>query len=302
MNILLLQELTALMNSGEQMMIFTWGICVLKIGKWCRPSLVSVLTHLPEVSVLLQGRGKDPPCFLAWMPMTGVSLWDASDIPQDAYDWSNWFVWELLRVRRVLQEHRCVSALRRKRTWKLKRSEESVVDTFQPWMLKKGLGREGNKKSSVSQSEESSNILQQPEISFTVFVVLSSGVIGVLCKGLLSCSPRQKADSRPVTHILSFTALVVLCHLDIYSVTHCWESRGLPLYSKHCAMIIMRKWDKWQAFLPTRCHNLTTSYDTSWLGHCAVCSVDFTWLVVLAAVVKLRRRVVLGAVQSVNAP
>lgn len=184
-----------------------------------------------------------------------------------------------VRVWRVLQEHRCASALRRKRTWKVKWKEESVVDTFQLWALKKGLGREGNKKSSVSQSEESSNILQQPKISFTVFAVLSCGVIGVLCKGLLQCSPRQKADSSPVTHILSFTALVVLCHLDIYSVTHRWESRGLPLYSKHCATMIMRKWDKWQAFLPTRCHNPSASYDTSWLGHCAACSVRFTWLV-----------------------
>lgn len=42
---------------------------------------------------------------------------------------------------------------------------------------------------------------------------------------------------------------------DIYSVTHHWESRGLPLYSKHYAAIIKRKWDKWQAFLPKKCHN-----------------------------------------------
>lgn len=90
--------------------------------------------------------------------------------------------------------------------------EKSFVDASQPSALERGLGREGNQKSSVSQSKESGDILQQPRIS-TVFVLLSCGVIRVLCKGLLSCSPRQKADSHPVTHILSFTALLVLCHL-----------------------------------------------------------------------------------------
>lgn len=62
----------------------------------------------------------------------------------------------------------------------------------------------------------------------------------------------------------------------IYIVTHHWESRGLPLYSKHYATIIMRNWDKWQAFLPTECHNPATSNGISWLGHHAVCSAGFS--------------------------
>lgn len=62
----------------------------------------------------------------------------------------------------------------------------------------------------------------------------------------------------------------------VYIVTHHWESRGLPLYSKHYATIIMRNWDKWQAFLPTECHNPATSNGISWLGHHAVCSAGFS--------------------------
>jgi len=55
----------------------------------------------------------------------------------------------------------------------------------------------------------------------------------------------------------------------IYSVTHHWESRGLPLYSKHYATI-MRNWDKWQPFLPTKCHNTATLNHASRPGHCVL--------------------------------
>lgn len=140
-------------------------------------------------------------------------FWHGADILQGTFGWSDQIVWELLRVRRVLQEHGGVCTEREKELKSNAEGKKSFVDTFQPWALKRRLRREGNKKSSISWSEESGDILQQPKISSTVFVVLSCGVIGVLCEGLLSCSPRQKADSHPVTHILSFTALLVLCHL-----------------------------------------------------------------------------------------
>lgn len=127
------------------------------------------------------------------------------------------------------------------------------------------LRREGNKKSSISWTEESGDILQQPKISSTVFVLLSCGVIRALCKSFLSVPPdsKQTAILWPTSWVLQPSLSCAIW--GIYSVTHHWESRGLPLYTKHYATIIMRKWDKWPAFLPKKCHKPLPPQMT-WVG------------------------------------
>lgn len=96
-----------------------------------------------------------------------------------------------------------------------------------------------------------------PQCLFSFHVVLSEFFARVYYRVLPD--RKQTAILWPTSWVLQPSLSCAIW--DIYSVTHRWESRGLPLYSKCCAAIITRNWDKWQAFLPTKCHNPATSND-----------------------------------------
>lgn len=222
-----------------------------------------------------------PPCSDLAAGERAQYFWHGADILQGTFGWSDRAVWELLRVRRVLQEHRGVSALRARRSWNVMQKEKrSLVDTFLPWEHNRRLRREGN-QAAYHEVERTvtfySSRTSPPQCLYSFHVVLSEFFARVYYRVL---------PDRKQTAILWPTSWVLQPSLScatwgIYSVTHHWESRELPLYSKHCATIIMRNWDKWQAFLPTKCYNPATSNDTSGINHHAVCSAGSTLLLLL---------------------
>lgn len=169
--------------------------------------------------------------------------------------WSVRIVWELHRVRRMLQEHGGVSAQRGKKSWKVMQKAKDGL-----WMLfyprHSGGGWEGKEIRKAAYHELKTAVTfysswrSPPQCLYSFHVVLSELFAGVYYR--VPPDSKQPAILWPTSWVLQPSLSCAIW--GIYSVTHHWESRGLPLYSKHYATIIVRKLDKWQAFLPRKCH------------------------------------------------
>lgn len=226
-------------------------------------------------------------------------FWHGADTLQGTLGWSVGIVWELHLVRRMLQEHGGVSALRGKRSWKLMQKAKNGL-----WILfnlrHSGGGWEGKeiRKAAYHELKRAvtfySSRRSPPQCLCSFHVVLSELFARVYYRVLPDS--KQTAILWPTSWVLQPSLSCAIW--GIYSVTHHWESRGLPLYSKRYTKIIMRKWDKWQAFLPTKCRNPATSNDMSWPGHHAHGSVGFRVLAVVATMLKPRLVAVPGAVHG----
>lgn len=165
-------------------------------------------------------------------------------------------VWELHRVTRMLQEHRGMSAQRGKRSWKvMEKAKYSLWIFFDP--RHSGGGWEGKEIRKAAYHELKSVVTfyssqRSPlQCLYSFHVVLSELFARVYYH--VPPDSKQTAILWPTSWVLQPSLFCAIW--GIYSVTHHWESRGLPLYSKHYATIIVRKLNNWQASLPKKCHN-----------------------------------------------